>query len=81
MDKEQIKPIPGYTWIVYDPDLLGGKPAIKGMRISVSLVLESLAIGMTAEELADDYPGFPKECIPEVLKFAARQTDSPLKAA
>lgn len=81
MHDEPIKLIPGYKWIVYDPDLLGGKPAIKGMRMSVALVLESLAIGMTAEDLAEDYPGFPKECISEVLKFAARQTDVPLKAA
>lgn len=81
MGNESIKTIPGYNWIVHDPDLLGGKPAIKGMCISVALVLESLSVGMTADDLADDYPGFPKECIPEVLKFAAKQVDSPLKAA
>ena len=75
------KLVEGFRWIVYDPDLLGGKPAIKGMRISVSMVLESLAIGMTADDLADDYPGFPKECSPEVLKFAAKQANFPLKAA
>lgn len=75
------KLVAGFQWIVYDPDLLGGKPAIKGMRISVSMVLEALSIGMTVEELADDYPGFPKECIPEVLKFAAKQASVPLKAA
>ncbi|MBI1861402.1 MAG: DUF433 domain-containing protein [Deltaproteobacteria bacterium] len=81
MRHESIKLLPGYKWIVHDPDLLGGKPAIKGMRISVALVLESLAIGMTADDLVDDYPGFPKDCIPEVLKFAARQADVPLEAA
>lgn len=75
------KLVEGYKWIVHDPDLLGGKPAIKGMRISVALVLESLAVGMTADDLADDYPGFPKECIPEVLRFAAKQASNPLKAA
>lgn len=77
----EIKTLPGYKWIVHHPDLLGGKPAIKGMRISVAMVLESLAIGMTAEDLAEDYPGFPKESIPEVLTFAARQASLPLKAA
>ena len=79
--EEEIKNLPGYQWIVYHPDLLGGQPAIKDMRISVAMVLESLAIGMTADELAEDYPGFPKECIPEVLKFAAQQLSVPLKAA
>lgn len=35
-------------------------------------------MGMSADEIADDYPGFPKECIPEVLRFASeivRDTD------
>ena len=79
--EEEIKNLPGYQWIVYHPALLGGKPAIKDMRISVAMVLESLAIGMTADELEEDYPGFPKECIPEVLKFAAQLLSVPLKAA
>jgi uncharacterized protein (DUF433 family) len=35
-----------YKWIVKDPDLLGGKPAIKGTRLSVSMVLSCLADGM-----------------------------------
>ncbi len=78
--QEPPKPLQGYQWIVHDPDLLGGKPALKDTRISVSMILECFAQGMTAEEIADDYPGFPKECIPEVLKFAARQMDKPLAA-
>lgn len=78
---DEPKPINGYAWIVYDPDLLGGKPAIKGTRMSVSLVLQCLAEGMTADEIAEDYGNFPTECIVEVLKFAAEQMDKPLKAA
>ena len=78
---EPPKLVSGYQWIVHDPDLLGGKPAIKDTRISVSMILECLAQGMTPADIADDYPGFPVESIPDVLKFAARATDSPLKAA
>ncbi len=63
----------GYEFIVHDHDLLGGQPAIRDTRISVSQVLECLSIGMTPQEIADDYPGFPTDCIPEVLKFAAEQ--------
>jgi uncharacterized protein (DUF433 family) len=63
----------GYTWIVHHPHLLGGQPAIRGTRISVAQALECLSIGMTAQEIADDYPGFPPESVPEVLKFAAQQ--------
>ena len=75
------KLVEGYQWIVHDPDLLGGKPAIKGTRISVALVLESLSVGMTLDDLASDYPGFPKDCVSEVLKYAAEQASHPLKAA
>lgn len=78
---DEPKVIKGYSWIVHDPDLLGGKPAIKGTRMSVALVLQCLSEGMTAEEIAEDYGNFPKECIPEVLRFAAEQIDRPLKAA
>lgn len=60
-----------YKWIVCHPKLLGGQPTVKGTRISVSQVLECLSIGMTAEDISKDYPGFPKESIPEILKFAS----------
>ena len=75
------KPVPGFKWIVFDPDLLGGKPAIKGTRLSVSLILGCLSEGMTPDEIAEDYPGFPKECVSEVLKFAAKETEKPVKIA
>ena len=67
-----------YQWIVVNPNLLGGKPTVKGTRISVALVLQCLAEGMSAEDIASDYPGFPAEAVPEVLKFASKQTDKPL---
>lgn len=60
-----------YEWIVCHSKLLGGKPTVKGTRISVSQVLECLSIGMTAEDISKDYPGFPKESVPEILKFAS----------
>ncbi|MCB0411458.1 MAG: DUF433 domain-containing protein [Bdellovibrionales bacterium] len=60
-----------YNWIIESPDLLGGKPTVRGTRISVSQVLECLSQGMTPEEIVEDYPGFPKESIPEILKFAS----------
>ena len=70
-NKQLIKTYQGYKWIVCYPGLLGGKPTVKGTRISVSQVLECLSIGMTSEEISKDYPGFPKESISEILKFAA----------
>lgn len=78
--KSKIKPFGKYKWIVTHPDLLGGKPTIKGTRISVSMVLECLANSMTPEEIANDYPGFPIGSVSEVLKFAAAQADKKLRS-
>ncbi|MSV34478.1 MAG: DUF433 domain-containing protein [Bryobacterales bacterium] len=66
-----------YQWIVADPRLLGGKLAIRGTRLSVALILEALANGMTLDEIdsAFDY-SFPHEALPEVLKVASELTDS-----
>lgn len=69
--KDLLETYPGYKWIVVDNRMLGGTPAIKGTRLPVDLVLKCLAQGMTAEEIDRDYGHFPKECIPEVLRFAA----------
>ena len=60
-----------YRWGVFHPDLLGGRPTVIGTRISLSQVLECLSIGMTAQEIAKDYPGFPADSVPEVPRFAA----------
>jgi len=72
---EPIKSVQGYQWIVADPDLLRGQPAVKGTRLSVSHILACLAEGMTGEDIERDYPGFPPESLPEVLKFAAEQLE------
>jgi uncharacterized protein (DUF433 family) len=65
----EIKNIAGYQWIVADADLLGGQPTVKGTRLSVAHILACLGEGMTAAEIAEDYPGFPPEALPEILKF------------
>jgi len=68
---DQLMRFKNYQWIIKDDRMLWGSPSIKGTRLYVSQILECLAIGMTPEQIADDYPGFPKESIPEVLQFAA----------
>ena len=73
--EDDAKLVSGYRWIVIDPDLLGGQPAIRETRLSVSHILACLSEGMTAAEIAADYPGFPSEALPEVLRFAADQVD------
>jgi uncharacterized protein (DUF433 family) len=70
-----------YKWIVRDPDLLGGKLAVRGTRLSVSFVLSCLAEGMNAEEIRQTYGPFPDEAIPEIMRVAAELLDSSHMAA
>jgi len=65
-----------YKWIVRDADLLGGKLAVRGTRLSVSFVLACLADEMSAEEIAETYGPFPGEAIPEIMKVASELLDS-----
>jgi uncharacterized protein (DUF433 family) len=66
-----------YQWIVADPHLLGGKLAIRGTRLAVSLILECLASGMSLDDIDQSFGGdFPREALPEVLKVASEITDS-----
>lgn len=57
--------------ITIRPGVRSGKPCIRGMRITVSDVLEYLASGMTEEEILTDFPELEKEDIKAVLSFAA----------
>jgi len=70
-----------YKWIVRDPDLLGGKLAIRDTRLSVSFVLGCLAEGMSTGEITETYGPFPSTAIPGVMKMAAELLDSAQVAA
>lgn len=58
-------------WIVSRPDLLGGKPCIRDTRISVELILELLASGMTHVEILKSYPHVSAEGLTAALRYAA----------
>ena len=57
--------------ITIEPEKRSGKPCIRGMRITVSDVLEYLASGMTEEEILNDFPELTLEDIRACLAFAA----------
>ncbi len=61
--------------ITSDPAILGGKPVIRGTRISVAFVLQCLASGMTADEFLKAYPHVTREGLTAALDFAARTLD------
>ncbi len=66
------------TRITIDPNICGGKPCIRGMRIRVSDILSMLAAGASQDEILDDYPYLEAADIAAALDFAARQTDHPI---
>lgn len=57
--------------VVSDPDILLGKPTIKGTRISVELILGWLAQGWNFEQIVEAYPHITREDILAALAFAA----------
>ena len=59
-------------WIVAQPGILGGKPCIRGTRISVEFILELLASNATREEILRAYPQVPPEGLSAALQYAAQ---------
>ena len=57
--------------VVVDPDIHHGEPCIKGTRIPVTIVIGSLADGMTPKEIFDAYPQLTDEDIRAALGYAA----------
>ncbi len=60
-------------YITIESDKRGGKPCVRGLRITVYDVLEYLASGMTEEEIIHDFPELTKTDIRACLAFAAER--------
>ncbi len=77
-DKELLKRI------VSDPEVMTGKPVIKGTRLTVDFILGQLAHGQSADDILDEYEGLKNEDIQACLLFAshslANTSFMPLKA-
>jgi uncharacterized protein (DUF433 family) len=58
--------------ITIDPDVMGGKPCIRGMRVTVGMIVEALSAGRTVTDLLSDFPYLEEQDIREALAFAAR---------
>ena len=61
----------GLDRITVDPAQMGGVPCIRGLRVTVSMVLGQLAAGRTADELLADYPYLEREDITAALEYAS----------
>jgi uncharacterized protein (DUF433 family) len=63
--------------ITFDPQIMGGRACIRGMRITVSLVLSLVANDMAAEEILEAYPYLEAEDIKACLRYADLPPKSP----
>ena len=57
--------------ITQDPAVMGGKPCIRGQRVTVGMILGQLAAGQTPEELLADFPYLEREDVSQALRYAA----------
>ena len=62
-------------WIISQPGVLGGKPVIRGTRISVAFILQSLASGMSVDAILGAYPHLSQEGVLAAIDYAARVMD------
>jgi uncharacterized protein (DUF433 family) len=57
--------------IIVDPEILAGKPVVRGTRLAVELILELLAAGQSEDEILANYPGLTREDILACLSYAS----------
>jgi uncharacterized protein (DUF433 family) len=69
--RQAVISVPGFDRITFDPNVMGGRACIRGMRITVSLVLNLIANGMSVEEIIEAYPYLEPEDIQQALRYAA----------
>jgi len=69
----------GFDRISFDPNIMSGKACIRGMRVTVSLVLNLVAQGMSIPEIIDAYPYLEPEDIRQSLRYAAWLADESIQ--
>jgi uncharacterized protein (DUF433 family) len=63
------------TRITIDPKVMGGKPCIRGMRVTVGTLLGLMATGRSREQILEAYPYLEEEDLREALAYGAWRTD------
>ena len=57
--------------ITLNPEVMGGKPCIRGMRVTVGMIVGEIGAGQSIEDLLADYPYLEREDIMQALQYAA----------
>jgi len=63
--------MPQIDRITQDPAIMGGKPCIRGMRVTVGMIVGQIGAGRSIEELLGDYPYLEREDVLQALRYAA----------
>ncbi len=63
--------MPVFERIIVDPEILAGKPVIRGTRLAVEFILELMAAGQREDEILANYPGLTREDILACLAYAS----------
>ena len=64
-----------FTRITRNPTLMGGRACIRGLRVTVSMIVGQIGAGRTVDELLADYPYLERDDILEALRYAAWRAD------
>ena len=67
--------------ITFDPQIMGGRACIRGMRIPVSVIVGQIAHGATLDEILADYPDLEPEDVQQALAYAAWLTQEEVHTA
>ncbi len=60
-----------FTRITQNPAVIGGKPCIRGMRVTVGMIVAQIGAGLTIDQLLAEYPYLEREDVLEALRYAA----------
>jgi uncharacterized protein (DUF433 family) len=60
-----------FARVTQNPAVMGGKPCIRGLRVTVGMIVGQIGAGRSVEELLTDYPYLEREDILEALRYAA----------
>jgi uncharacterized protein (DUF433 family) len=67
--------------ITFNPQILGGRATLRGLRIPVSVIVGQVAHGATVEEILQDYPDLEREDVQQALAYAAWLTQEQVMIA
>jgi uncharacterized protein (DUF433 family) len=67
--------IPQFDRITQQPEVMGGKACIRGMRVTVGMIVGQIGAGHTVDEMLADYPYLEREDVFQALRYAAWRVD------